>query len=121
MMIFPIGTLMDEQHCYGSLLELLPPEGVACSHGHPLPSGQSPHDRHRDPIFDYRCHVCGAVYNIFTDTIGSVRRYSCVTIVLILNCLDLYVAMFGWAHNLKRVASDFLRSLMAPSFTLKPT
>lgn len=35
--------------------------------------------------------------------------------------LALYVAMFEWAHNLKRITSDFLRSLMMPSFTFKPT
>ena len=35
--------------------------------------------------------------------------------------LALYAAMFEWAHNLKRITSDFLRSLMMPNFTLKPT
>jgi len=84
MMIFPIDTLMDEQCCYAHLLDLLHPEGLNCPNGHPLPSDQAPHDRHRDPLFDYRCRVCAAVYNIFTDTIWSGSRYSCVTIVLIL-------------------------------------
>jgi hypothetical protein len=31
-----------------------------------------------------------------------------------------YVAMFEWAHNLKRVTSDFLRTLMVPDFTYLP-
>jgi len=31
------------------------------------------------------------------------------------------VAMFAWAYNLKRVTADFLRALMVPHFTLKPT
>jgi transposase len=35
--------------------------------------------------------------------------------------LALYVAMFEWAHNLKQITSDFLRSLMVPGFTLKTT
>ncbi|HXF70221.1 MAG TPA: transposase [Thermoflexus sp.] len=35
--------------------------------------------------------------------------------------LAAYVAMFQWAHNLKRVTADFLRALMVPHFTLKPT
>jgi transposase len=35
--------------------------------------------------------------------------------------LALYVAMFEWTHNLKRVTLDFLRSLMVPNCTLKPT
>jgi transposase-like protein len=32
---------------------------------------------------DYKCRACGKVYNIFTETIWSGSRYSCVTIVLI--------------------------------------
>ncbi len=35
--------------------------------------------------------------------------------------LKFYVAMFEWAHNLKRVTSDFLRTLMKPDFTYLPT
>jgi transposase-like protein len=31
--------------------------------------------------------------------------------------LAIYVAMFRWAHNLKRVTADFLRTLMVPGFT----
>ena len=31
-----------------------------------------------------------------------------------------YVAMFEWAHNLKRVTSGFLRTLMVPDFTYLP-
>lgn len=34
--------------------------------------------------------------------------------------LGQYVAMFEWAHNLKRVTNDFLRTLMIPSFTYSP-
>lgn len=84
MMIFPIGELMDEQRCYDFLLEVLHPDGLHCPNGHPLPPDQAPHDRHRDPIFDYQCRVCGKVYNIFSGTIWSGSRYSCVTIVLVL-------------------------------------
>ncbi len=84
MMIFPIDELLDEQRCYDFLLKVLHPEGLHCRNGHPLPLDQAPHDRHRDPIFDYRCRVCGNVHNIFTDTIWSGSRYSCVTIVLII-------------------------------------
>ena len=84
MMIFPIDELMDEQCCCDFLLKVLHPEGLHCCNGHPLPSDQAPHDRHRDPIFDYKCRVCGNVHNIFTDTIWSGSRYSCVTIVLII-------------------------------------
>lgn len=31
-----------------------------------------------------------------------------------------YVAMFEWAHNLKRITLDFLRTLMVPDFTYFP-
>jgi len=31
--------------------------------------------------------------------------------------LAAYVAMFEWAHNLKRVVAGFMRTLMVPSFT----
>jgi len=34
--------------------------------------------------------------------------------------LALYVAMFEWAYNLKRVTADFLRALMIPRFTYFP-
>jgi transposase-like protein len=84
MMIFPIDELLDEQQCYDFLLKVLHPEGLHCPNGHPLPSDQAPHDRHRDPIFDYKCRVCGKVYNLFTGTIWSGSRYPCRTIVLIM-------------------------------------
>jgi transposase-like protein len=37
------------------------------------------------------------------------------------NYLAQYVAIFEWSHNLKRVSSDFLRTLMVPHFTYLPT
>ena len=60
MLRFPIGDLLDERACYAFLLHLLHPTGLACAHGHPLPPGQAPHDRHRAPILDYRCRECGS-------------------------------------------------------------
>ena len=35
--------------------------------------------------------------------------------------LAAYVAIFEWAHNLKRVTAGLLRTLMIPSFTYLPT
>ena len=84
MLIFPLHELMDEQKCHDYLLQVLHPEGLKCPRGHPLPADQHPHDRHRAPIMDYRCRECGAVFNLFTDTIWSGSRYSCVQIILIL-------------------------------------
>jgi transposase-like protein len=84
MLIFPINELMDEPACYAFLLKVLHPKGLHCPKGHRLPKTQAPHDRHRAPIFDYRCRRCGTVYNLFSQTIWSKSRYSCKTIVLIL-------------------------------------
>ena len=84
MLIFPIDELMDEQACYVFLLKVLHPKGLQCPKHHALPEDQAPHDRHRAPIFDYRCRRCGAIYNLFTHTLWSRSRYSCKTIVLIM-------------------------------------
>ena len=84
MMQFPLTTLLDEQACYDFLLQVLHPGGLACPHGHVLPSAQAPHDRHRAPIMDYRCRRCGAVFNLFTNTLFSKTRYRCSQIVLLL-------------------------------------
>jgi transposase-like protein len=83
MLIFPIHELMDEQKCYNYLLQILHRDGLKCPQGHSLPADQQPHDRHRAPIVDYRCRACGAVFNLFTGTIWSGSRYTCVQIVLI--------------------------------------
>ncbi len=85
MMRFPLTDLLDEQECYNYLLHTLHPDGLKCpSCGTPLPPDQTPHDRSRDPIFDYRCRVCGAVFNLFTGTIWSGTHYDCKTIVLVM-------------------------------------
>ena len=84
MIEFPISNLMDDQACYAFLRECLHPDGLHCPHGHPLPPGQAPHDRHRAPIMDYRCRVCGAVFNVFSGTLLAKSRYRCSTLVLLL-------------------------------------
>jgi transposase-like protein len=84
MMQFPITTLLDEQASYEFLLHVLHPSGLACPHGHRLPPEQAPHLRHRAPLVDYRCRTCGAVFNLFTNTLFSKTRYRCSTIVLLL-------------------------------------
>jgi transposase-like protein len=84
MIQFPLNTLLDEQACYDFLLQILHPSGLACPYSHPLPLEQAPHDRHRAPIMDYRCRSCGAVFNLFTNTLFSKTRYRCSTIVLLL-------------------------------------
>jgi transposase len=52
--------------------------------GHPLPPDQAPHDRSCAPVYDYRCRMCGNVFNLFTDTVWAGTHYDCVTIVLVM-------------------------------------
>lgn len=49
-----------------------------------LLTGAFPHDRHRTPIFDYRCKTCGSVFNLFTGTEWQKTHYRCSQIVQIL-------------------------------------
>jgi len=84
MMQFPLTTLLDEQACYDFLLHVLHPGGLACPLGHRLPPEQAPPDRHRAPIMDYRCRRCGAVFNLFTNSLFSKTRYHGSTILLLL-------------------------------------
>ena len=62
-MLFPIDDLLDDAACYRLLLSVLHPDGLHCPKGHPLEAGQAPHDRHREPVLDYRCRTCGKVFN----------------------------------------------------------
>ena len=84
MIGFPIDELLSEEECYEYLKRSLHPEGLSCPNRHELPSDQAPHDRRRAPIVDYRCRECGAVFNIFTDTVWSKTHYDCSTIVMLL-------------------------------------
>jgi transposase-like protein len=84
MMRFAITDLIDEQECYDYLQRTLHPEGLCCRHGHPLPPDQAPHDRRRAPLVDYRCRVCGNVFNLFTATVWAGTHYDCVTVVLVM-------------------------------------
>jgi transposase-like protein len=84
MLIFPLEGLLDEQACYDWLVDTLHPNGLCCPKGHPLPDGQRPHDRHRAPVMDYRCATCGAVYNLFSNTLLKGIRWPCSTIILML-------------------------------------
>lgn len=56
MMRYPLTNLLNDDDCYNYLKNILHPDGMKCPHGHPLPPEQSPHDRSRAPIVDYREH-----------------------------------------------------------------
>jgi transposase-like protein len=83
MFIWPITDLLDEQACYADRVDGLHPDGLHCPRGHRLPSDQAPHDRHRAPIYDYRCRPCGAVFQLFTGPLFAKTHYSCRLLVLI--------------------------------------
>lgn len=102
MMQFPITDLLEEQECYNYLLHTLHPDDLKCARcGHPLPPDQAPHDRSRDPIFDYRCCKCGAVFHLFTGTIWSGTHYDCKTIVLVMRGFAQGVPTLHLAQELK--------------------
>jgi transposase-like protein len=103
MIVFPIQSLMDEQACYEYLLAVLHPQGLPCPQGQPLPAGQGAHDRPRAPVVDYRCKTCGAVFNLFTNTLWSKTRYSWATLVLLLRGI---VQGAPTAHLARELGSD---------------
>jgi transposase-like protein len=82
-MDFSLNDYMDEDACYGKLVELLHPEGLACPD-----CGQRQrlgiHHRHRAPVLDYQCGACGRVFNAWTETIlqGTHRRPSQILLIL---------------------------------------
>ncbi len=83
-MLFPIDDLLDESARYRLLRRALHPKGLRCPQGHELPDDQAPHDRHREPVVDYRCRVCGKVFNVFTDTPLQGVRFSPARLIMIL-------------------------------------
>ena len=109
MIRFPIDDLLDEQRCHDLLLRVMHPDGLRCPRGHALPLDQAPHDRHRAPIFDYRCRECGAVYNLFTGSIWSKSRQRCSKIVLILRGIAHGVPTLHLAEELGLDRSHLLR------------
>jgi transposase-like protein len=78
------------------------------------------HSRHeyaRDEDGDGFCEVhCNTMEGIWTGLRNFLRPFRGVH----KKYLASYVAMFEWAHNLKRVTDNFLRALMIPNFTYLP-
>jgi transposase-like protein len=82
-MDFPIVDLMDVNACYQFLVDTLHPGGLGCPtcrRGDTL----SVHDRHRPPVFDYRCRHCGSVFNAYTGTPLQKTHRTPAQLVLIL-------------------------------------
>ena len=57
----------QEVRCYRELLQLLHPGGLECPRCNEK-RRLAVHRRHRDPVLDYRCLVCGRVFNAWTQT-----------------------------------------------------
>ena len=77
----------------------------------------SHHEYARDDDGDGFCEVhCNTMEGIWTGLRNFLRPFRGVH----KKYLAAYVAMFEWAHNLKRVTGDFLRTLMLPNFTYLP-
>ena len=82
-MDFPILDLMDETACYQFLLNTLHPEGLRCPTCRRA-DALTVHDRHRPPVFDYRCRLCGVVFNAYTGTPLQKTHRTPAQLVLIL-------------------------------------
>ena len=109
MIRFPITELMDKKECYNNLLNILHKEGFGCPNGHPLPPEQAPHDNKRMPLVDYKCRICGCVYNIFTNTMWSGTTYDCVTVLLILRGFSQGITTQQLAEELDRDYGTLLK------------
>lgn len=85
MIRFPISDLLKPEECYDYLRHILYPQGLLqCKNGHLLPRDQAPHTRSRAPLVDYRCRVCGNVFNLLTGSVWEGTHYDCTTIVLVM-------------------------------------
>jgi transposase-like protein len=82
-MDFPILDLMDPTACYRFLVDLLHPDGLRCPTCR-RDDALCVHDRHRPPVFDYRCRHCGCVFNAYTRTPLQKTRRSPAQLVLLL-------------------------------------
>lgn len=82
-MDFPILELMDNASCYQFLVDTLHPDGLHCPTCR-RNDALSVHDRHRPPVFDYRCRHCGVVFNAYTGTPLQKTHRPPVQLVLIL-------------------------------------
>jgi transposase-like protein len=80
-------------------VDLLHPGGLACPHCGGTDAFV--HRYHRDPVLDYRCKGCGAVYNAFTGTEWQGTHFRPAQIVLILRGFAQGRSTAGLARELK--------------------
>jgi transposase-like protein len=119
--------MLDEEACYHYLVAALHPEGLHCPLGHPLPPDQAPHRRVRAPVVDYRCRVCGKVFNAFSGTLWSKTKYRPSIIVQILKGVAQGTPTQHLAWELKIDRSTLtgrrqqIQAQLAANFPLPPT
>src|SRR5262245_18206142 len=82
-MDFPITDLLDEAACYRRLVGWLHPGGLRCPGCGARAADCRVHRRHRDPLLDYRCQGCGAVFNAFTGTALQGTQRTCAQVLLL--------------------------------------
>ncbi len=80
-MLFPIDNLVDEQKCYGWLVEFFHGGQLCC----PGCGGADyhAHQNSRRPVIQYRCDICGAFFNIFTATGFKATKWACSRVVTV--------------------------------------
>ena len=98
----------DECHAYEHLCE------TGRSHSHVNHSqSEWARDDDGDGVREVHCNTLEGIWtglrNFLRPFRGVHKKY-----------LAIYVVMFEWKHNLKRVNASFLRAIMIPNFTLKP-
>ena len=99
----------DESHAYNHIADTGRGHATVC---------HSDHEYARDDDGDGFCEVhCNTMEGIWTGLRNFLRPFRGVH----KKYLAAYVAMFEWAHNLKQITADFLRTLMLPDFTYLPT
>ena len=99
-MDFPIGDLMDESACYGFLVGLLHPDGLACPHCGDR-DHLKVHRRDRDPILAYRCTACRRISTAFTKSALQGTKRRPIELVLILRGIAQGVSTAQLARELE--------------------
>ena len=105
----PTTTLnTDESSAYNHIAETGRGHATVC---------HSRREYARDDDGDGFCEVhCNTMEGLWTGLRNFLRLFRGVH----KKYLAAYVAMFEWAHNIKRVTADFLRTVMRPNFTYLP-
>jgi transposase-like protein len=107
-MNFPSGEFMDEVTCYTKLVAVLHPDGLVCPRWRS--AGElKVHRRHHVQVLDYRCDICGYVFNAFTGSELYKTRRRPSEIILILRGVARTTSTARLSRELNRHRPHFLR------------